>query len=192
MDEAKLTLLVMTAATLLPIAPALLLFKALPSRGEVKGLFQGLQIKFGGAFAGYLVVLLLLLRYLPDSYITYRTWTVMGQIAFEHDAQLPDPSSAEIFVRLVPPYLEVNPGPFTFDVPVTQKADGQLVFPMLRIEVKDYQSLSIPLDPQNRYGASDFKRQYDYKKHTIGFDEPLRMRISSYAASTAQRPQPIK
>jgi len=192
MDEAKLTLLVMTVAVLLPILPALLLFKALPSQGQVKGPFKGLQIKFGGAFAGYLVILVLLLRYLPSSYTTYSTWTVMGRIAFQHDAQFEDPNSAEISVRLVPPHLELDPGPFTFEVPVTQKPDGTLVFPTLRIDVKDYQTLSIPLDPEYRYGALDFGPKYDYKKRTIGFEQPLTMQMSSYSPTGAQQPKPIK
>jgi hypothetical protein len=193
MDEAKLTLLVMTVAVLLPILPALLLFKALPSsKGEVKGPFKGLQIKFGGAFAGYLVILVLILRYLPSSYTTYSTWTVMGRIAFQHDPQLPDPNSAEISVRLVPPHLELDPGPFTFEVPVTKKPDGTLVFPTLRIDVKDYQSLSIPLDPEYRYGALELTPKYDYKKRTIGFEQPLTMTMSSYSPTGAQQAKPIK
>ena len=95
MDETKATLIVMTVAVLLPIVPALLLFKALPSQGAIKGPLKGLQIKFGGAFAGYLVILLLILRFMPKDSSHYHTWTVMGRIDYRHDPAESDPADPD-------------------------------------------------------------------------------------------------
>jgi hypothetical protein len=196
MDETKTTLIVMTVAVLLPIVPALLLFKALPSQGAIKGPLgplKGLQIKFGGAFAGYLVIFLVLMQLMPKDSSHYHTWTVMGRIDYRHDPAEPDPSRAEISVRLIPPYLEVpDEGPFTFEIPVTEKADGTLQFPTLHIGVREYQSLTIPLDPAHTYGTQDFGTQYDHKKRIIGFKQPLVLQKSSYAETGAQQPEPIK
>ena len=44
---------------IIPVIPAFYLFKLLPSTGSVSGLLKGLQIKLGGAFAGYFALLLL-------------------------------------------------------------------------------------------------------------------------------------
>ncbi|HEX7903459.1 MAG TPA: hypothetical protein VF487_06245 [Chitinophagaceae bacterium] len=41
---------------ILPLTPAFILFKFLPSVGNVEGPLKGMQLKFGGAFAGYLIL----------------------------------------------------------------------------------------------------------------------------------------
>jgi hypothetical protein len=52
-----------SAIILLPIVPAFLLFKFLRSRGGVSGPLVGLKISFGGAFGGYLVVMVFIANY---------------------------------------------------------------------------------------------------------------------------------
>jgi hypothetical protein len=54
MGEASVELIFITALVILPLIPAVVLFKVLPSTGEVSGPFKGLNVKFGGAFAAYL------------------------------------------------------------------------------------------------------------------------------------------
>ena len=49
-------LVAMGAAILLPFIPAFILFKELPSDASVSGLFQGLKLKLGGAFAGFFAI----------------------------------------------------------------------------------------------------------------------------------------
>jgi hypothetical protein len=193
MDETKLTLLVMTVAVLLPIVPALILFKSLPSQGQVKGPFKGLQIKFGGAFAGYLVIFLLILRFMPSDYTRYETWTVRGKIDFKHGPDEEEPNGAEISVRLVPPHLVIlDQGLFTFEIPVTGKPDGTRTFPTLHVTLRGYQSLTIPLDPRHLYGAQSIEVQRDEGEKTIDFKQPLVMQTSTYAATEAQQAKPIK
>jgi hypothetical protein len=46
---------------LVPIIPAYLLFKALPSTADATGPLQGVGLKLSGAFAGYFVIILLVL-----------------------------------------------------------------------------------------------------------------------------------
>jgi hypothetical protein len=48
-----------TAWFILPLIPAFLLFKFLPGTGNVKGPLKGMEVKFGGAFAGYLILYLI-------------------------------------------------------------------------------------------------------------------------------------
>lgn len=49
-------LLVLTAIVMLPLIPAFLLFKLLPSRAVVKGPLAGLNVSLGGAFGGYVAL----------------------------------------------------------------------------------------------------------------------------------------
>ena len=49
---------VLTAVLLLPLIPAFLLYKFLPSRTSVSGPFKGLNLKLTGAFGGYFLLVL--------------------------------------------------------------------------------------------------------------------------------------
>ena len=51
-------LYVLAAVMLLPLIPAFLLYKFLPSRTSVSGPFKGLNIKLTGAFGGYFLLVL--------------------------------------------------------------------------------------------------------------------------------------
>jgi hypothetical protein len=54
----NLFLLALTAILLLPLVPAFLLYKFLPSKTNVSGPFKGLNIKLTGAFGGYFLLVL--------------------------------------------------------------------------------------------------------------------------------------
>src|SRR5450432_330204 len=51
-------LYVLAAVLLLPLIPAFLLYKFLPSRTNVSGPFKGLNLKLTGAFGGYFLLVL--------------------------------------------------------------------------------------------------------------------------------------
>ncbi len=60
-------LIMPSAIVLLPIIPAFLLFKFLRSRGGVSGPLVGLKISFGGAFGGYLVVMVFIANFVSQT-----------------------------------------------------------------------------------------------------------------------------
>lgn len=53
-------LVIIVAIVFLPLVPANLLFKLLPSDAKAEGPWKGVKIKVGGAFAGYFIMALLL------------------------------------------------------------------------------------------------------------------------------------
>src|SRR5215210_568088 len=70
---------------LLPMVPAIAIFKLLPSRAAVTGPFKGLKINLGGAFAGYFVLLVLLLSifHTPPAEGRSQIWRVKGRVRFD-------------------------------------------------------------------------------------------------------------
>ena len=80
-------LVYMIVLVLLPIIPAYVLYRTLPSRAIVKGPFKGLNIQLSGAFAGYFIVLLVVFSFFhtrPKPLTTqYEIWTITGNIGYE-------------------------------------------------------------------------------------------------------------
>ncbi|POY34956.1 hypothetical protein C3K47_17795 [Solitalea longa] len=57
-------LVYLVVITLLPIIPAYILYKTLPSKTSVKGPFKGLTLNLSGAFAAYFLLFLLLMGFI--------------------------------------------------------------------------------------------------------------------------------
>jgi len=95
MSPVTLMLLIVAVIVLLPIVPAFLLFKFLPSRADASGPLQGLEIKLGGAFAGYFILVVLILSQLtrlkeiasPEPQV----WKVTGTVQDSHASLLAPP-----------------------------------------------------------------------------------------------------
>src|SRR5271167_2496018 len=73
---------------IIPLVPAYVLFKALPSSADVSGPLQGLALKLSGAFAGYFALMVLTFTQLPHvrqfaSAETHQVWTVEGNLQDE-------------------------------------------------------------------------------------------------------------
>lgn len=125
-------LVFLIVAVLLPIVPAALLYRLLPSDSKVEGPFQGLKIKLGGAFAGYFLVLLVVLGFavrMP----AYDVWTVRGEIHLEDGETLHDRA---LQFAIHPPVEDVSvDGAFELKVFRTPDQAGLMEFPRrLRVE----------------------------------------------------------
>ena len=157
---------------LLPLIPAFLLFKFLPSTGSVntpgkkkngkrpeadqeenivKGPLNGLAIKFGGAFAGYLILFLLAKSVLNDRMkkpeeqkdLT-EIWTIKGTIASEDDNYNREVEKPEIVIDPQPLKQRFTPG--TFEVKIVAEDDGKgyMNFPNLDLTTITYKPESFP------------------------------------------------
>jgi hypothetical protein len=196
MNETQLQLLFLTTIVLLPLVPAVVLFRALPSSGEVTGPLKGLQVKFGGAFAGYLILFLCLLYVRPTDFSHYHTWQVRGQVAFDRGPDEPRPNPNDVVVRVTPPELRIlTDGRFRFDVPVPDDEVGRPDFPDLTLDLPGYEGVSFSLGPSHAGWEDEVKTDHDAKTRVITIEKiSLRSakRGPAYSETTAQTPQPIK
>lgn len=196
---------------LLPILPAILIFKLLPSaQAAAQGPFQKLQIKLSGAFAAYFVVLLatsLLTR--PtiadrvaawNRYVSsiekqneieeregcthYHSWTVDGTIELDP----PDPAFPIPAIRcyIRPPNL--NPlanGQIQFEIPIKRMQDGKEEPVTLMFEYENYSAAGVHLlDRTSKLVESARVKtpSIDWVNRRIELNEPIVMRRRPDAA----------
>jgi len=135
---------------LLPLVPAYILFEVLKSTGEVGGPFHGLKLQLSGAFAGYFVLLLVLLHAF-QAYIVpppvHVFWTVNGQIV--DDQQKPVDVTSDSFTLLpasLPP-VSVDKGQFSVNFVSEPLDNGGVAYPTVVISYQDYLAKSVDLGP---------------------------------------------
>lgn len=196
MNEMTQTLIVWVAAILLPLIPSVLLFKFLPSTGDATGPFKGLTFKFGGAFSGYLVLFWILIWIRPTETTHFHTWTISGQLAFAHPEGEDDPNVNDVYVRVIPPRLGImNEGAFYWEIPVIE-TDGQLRFPDLQLDLRNYRGMTIPLGQGRLYGTQSLQADYDFKKRQIILKAPLTMQslkqAPAYSPQKAEEAKRVK
>jgi hypothetical protein len=137
---------------ILPLIPAFLLFKFLPSTGEVEnggkgqGPLKGMGIKFGGAFAGYIALFLISYKVMNDRMKkkddSREVWTIKGNIISQDN---------KFTAQEQKPALKIDPQGQnirnkTFDVQIIATADvqGYLTFPKVDLITLSYQSEPLP------------------------------------------------
>jgi hypothetical protein len=164
MSEASTELVFITALVILPLIPAVVLFTKLPSTGEVSGPLKGLNVKFSGAFAAYLILFVCLLQIRPTDFDHSHVWQVRGHVAFKRAKSEGKPNPSDIRVRVTPPDLVVHGngsgGSFRFDVPIPEK-NGAPDFPRLSLDLSGYEPLSVSLAPNQPGDGSDIEAVYD-------------------------------
>jgi hypothetical protein len=124
------TLIAITVSVLIPAIPAFVLYKWLPSTAEVSGPFQGLQLKLGGAFAGYFIVFMAVIAFWKLQ-SNYEVWKVSGWTNFEDD---PGRDKTGVLISVVPSAKIQADGSFEINVLKQMDVDGAMNFPMLVLE----------------------------------------------------------
>jgi hypothetical protein len=144
---------------LLPILPAYLFFRLLPSTGNLEGTFQGMGIKLSGAFAGYFALFLVIIHYLepirdvtiPQPSQLIQVWNVEGQLTDEQGNGI-EPLSKED-VQFQPDVLLLQRGGW-FKATFTTQANTTATkteFPALFLSHPDYIGTRIDLGPDSGY-----------------------------------------
>lgn len=175
----EFVLLLLASFTVLPLLPAFLLFKLLPSTARADGPFKGLKVNLGGAFAGYVVVLLALIG-VAWSYLKspeYQTWSISGSIAFVPPAPTPNVNDVTCYVR--PPDLHLQrDGTFEFTLPLKVADSGAPELPKLVFDLKGWTPAVVHLVPSGghpAYGAKELKQTIGTASRTIRIDEPVEL-----------------
>jgi len=175
--ELTLVLILLAALTLLPLLPSFFLFKLLPSEAQATGPLKGLKVKLGGAFAGYVVVLLLLWGvaspYLKKS--GYQIWKVSGSVAFNPATVRPNPNDVVCYIR--PPELHLqNDNSFEFELPLHELSSGRLEFPKLIFDLHGYDPVTVHvLQPGDKppFGVKAFTQTVEKKSRNVRINEPI-------------------
>jgi hypothetical protein len=132
---------------LLPLVPAFLLFWKLPSKADVTGPLQGLNLKLGGAFAGYFALLLLVFwtHNIWNPPPAWQVWDVSGTFTDENGAAI---QASAPDIALIPGSTNAYPnGMFTLRVPIIPTQGGGMSFPSVMVTYQGFQQVTIPLDP---------------------------------------------
>jgi hypothetical protein len=170
-------LLYMAAVILMPIIPAFLLFRLIPgNQADVQGPFKGFNLKLGGAFAGYFVVMLVAYAFWNDVLqpSQVQNWSVRGIVSLQQNVTGTQPSVTTVQMRMKPPHANIDNdgGKFAFVLPIDRRHDSAWDVPNLILSCPGYETLSLELDPDGRHLASygDSARQgvqLDTKRHEI-------------------------
>jgi hypothetical protein len=136
--------IVTATVVLLPLVPAYILFKFLPSEAGADGPYSGLTLKLKGAFAGYFIVLLAVMSFfhtLPSN--EDEIWTIKGRVAAPGIENVED-----LRVSFVPDQSQHKTPDLAFKmrVMVPRNAQGKLDFPDIVIEHPLYSTQTIHLD----------------------------------------------
>jgi hypothetical protein len=194
-SSTSLSLVVLLFVILLPIVPAYFLFKALPSSSaSVGGPLQGLQIKLGGAFAGYFAVVLLVFFthsiWAPPP--VFQVWELDGTVTDESGAPIQrlDPKD----INLLPPLFQGEPnGAFklTF-VTTSTPAGGGVEYPRLSVSHENFREVTLSLDPSALSQRSDLGANPDtaHRRIEISHIALPKADLPPYSAA-GQPPTPI-
>jgi hypothetical protein len=152
MDTLLSLLLKSCILVLLPMIPAVIMFKAFPSTtGEGAGVFWGWHWKFGGAFAAYLIVAMLLYVAVKSDLQPrdVEVWTVRGKVEAN---QVPNIENV-LQVRSVPQTLSVEAdGSYEMKILVL-RSGRELQFPRIFLGLSHGCGNVIPISLDEKAGT---------------------------------------
>lgn len=149
-----------TVAVLLPIVPAYLLFKLLPSNAVVAGPLKGLTVNLGGAFGGYFAILLLLLWRMPSPPSDTEYYTLEGRLVLPDASVEPRFREGALTMRVMPPEQEFySDGRFRARFPFDPQRTDRAPTIMIDAGKCGHANIPITLDRQ----TSGFGIDYDLR-----------------------------
>ena len=166
-------LVMLSFIVLLPVVPAYLLFRLLPSTGNVEGKLQGLEIKLGGAFAGYVALVFLVLQTEstwdpPAPPPTASVWHVSGQVVDAYGNAI-DGLDLKDFALNPSTFSTLPGGRFSMVIATEPQDGGGMHYPELVVSHERFVPFPIPLDParQNKKVVDELGITEDPVHHEI-------------------------
>ncbi len=166
------TIAILATLVLLPLIPAWLLFKYLPSGADTTGTLAGLKVKLGGAFGGY-VALTVFLAWFFANFLRgpiYHDWHVTGQLQFEGNGPAEISSVSCVLRPPTLPPLESGRA-FEFDMPLPDSGKNP---PRLLFQVPGYQPCTVYLlKNSNDGGCGKLEPKVDRIGGNVEFPTPI-------------------
>jgi hypothetical protein len=159
---------------LLPLIPAVLVFKVFPHSGAGgNGTFAKIKWKFSGAFAGYVFLAMFLFVFFEQQVLEYKTdvWKIRGKIVM--DPAVTD--TVRLDLKTVPDNLFVSDnGEFELKIPlVTRNEELELPALIANLNRDGYPTKNIPLRMDSPGGGSVPKIGIDGKKKIVDIIDPI-------------------
>lgn len=148
MESSSLNIIFISLWFLLPIIPAYVLFKALPSEAIVSGPFKGLNTNLRGAFAGYFLLVVIAMPVMngliKNKYENYEVWNVRGKV-IDGETKKPIDITKNPRINVQPSSKVLGAGDFVLQVIGERRGENLIEFPIMEIEADGYmpQSLGI-------------------------------------------------
>lgn len=148
----------LSAILFLPVLPAYLLYRLLPSTISVRGPFKGLTLNLTGAFAGYFLLVLISLAFtyesLSPSKPNYEIWKIQGRVqakAISSRTREEIIDTAGMTIGITPPSYSIgSKGDFAMTVIVVPgHVEGKRQFPTLVFNRPGYSGVVLSLDATN-------------------------------------------
>jgi len=179
---------------LVPVIPAYLLFKAIPSRADTTGHLQGMEVKLGGAFAGYFALLLLIgvdYQRLFPAPVLYQVWELSGKVTDETGKPIPALNAENI--HLSPPSVQTYPdGTFNLTFVTIPGRTGKFAFPTLSVQAGDFFAPTISLDrPQAGAGGQPIQIERDDVGQNINIPRIPLSQNAAYNPNAGAAPKPL-
>jgi hypothetical protein len=174
---------ILAGLILLPLIPAFILFKLLPSTAVVGGPLQGLKLNLSGAFGAYFALVVLILstkNSVWDPVPTYQVWTVSGTVTDNNGVPVAPLAVGDI--SLLPPSLTESNGWFTIDVPVRPGQGGATDYPTLAITHAGYETVQLTLNPNSGLPAG-VNASYDTNAHQVQINSLRLQPLPAYQAA---------
>lgn len=177
MDHSFTAILWIVICVLLPLLPAIIIFKLFPKTPmAMTGTLKEFNINTGGAFGAYFVVLLLMIFYTKDDVMglisnDYRTWKVEGKIVYQDKAGNTIRNQNELIeltqISFTPFILEKSPAAIRFIVTGLDLNDISLHFFNSK---ENFEQMDIKIN-DTTYVASIDKDNHKIKLKTIYIEE---------------------
>ena len=166
-------MLYMCAVLLVPIIPAYLIYRVLPSDLTVSGPFNGLTVKLTGAFAGYFLLVVVASGFayhaMTPAKPTYEVWEIVGKVEPRDAPAYADGGAADAIGTTIgirpPTFMIGSTGEFSMTVIVKPgHVEGQRHFPTLEFVRSGYEAVIMPLGPAGDVEVDEQSKLVRFKK----------------------------
>lgn len=193
-------ILLMAAVVLLPMVPAFVLFKYLHSKAKLTGPLAGFNVVLGGAFAGYVVVLIVIVKFLMPSLMPAKppapcdVWTVTGRAEVDGDPAAVSWAGPQGNLR--PPDLHFfsSDGRFTWQIGILTDSTGAFGPTTIELMLAGHHAPVVMLDGPDKKEPpfQDYGVTYDAKEKTITIGKPINLvRDKTPYSPPAGQPTPV-